>query len=153
ERYREFLTTVDCRYQSRVQLGWLVTSRLEKYRPECEAWLARHGIEYRALIMLDMPDAEARRRANIHARHKAEAYRRTDAWLFIESAAHQAAEIANLSGRPVFCTDERAMYYPGNRTTLRQSDIVRRKLRSLYRRVTSPVRLQLGGRRVAGESR
>lgn len=81
----------------------LVTSRLERYRPETEAWLKRWGVEYGELVMLDLPDAETRRRMGAHASHKAKAYAKSSALLFIESEHGQSLEIARQSGKPVLC--------------------------------------------------
>ena len=52
------------------RIGALVTSRLEKYRPQTEAWLAARGIEYDELVMLDLPSKEERQRLAAHGRFK-----------------------------------------------------------------------------------
>ena len=54
--YERFLDTVPAREVPEAPLGWLVTCRLEKYREQTEAWLNRHAIRYRELVMLDLPD-------------------------------------------------------------------------------------------------
>lgn len=96
------------------KIGHLVTSRLEKYRSETEWWLDKHGIVHEHLHMLDLPDAKMRRRLNCHASFKAEVYRSLkDTELFIESEANQAAEIANMAGKPVLCYSMQKIYYPG----------------------------------------
>lgn len=82
-------------------VGTLVTSRLEKYRPQTEAWLAKHGVTYGALVMLDLPDAETRRRTGAHGQFKGNYYRDCRAPLFIESELAQAQHIAAISGKPV----------------------------------------------------
>jgi uncharacterized HAD superfamily protein len=46
------------------KIGTIVTSRLEKYRKETETWLAANNIKYNDLVMLDLPNMEARQRAN-----------------------------------------------------------------------------------------
>jgi orotate phosphoribosyltransferase len=115
--YRRFLSTVRPRLVPGTEVGWLVTSRLERYRPETEAWLEASGIRYGELLMHPAADIGERQRAGDHAVHKAAAYRRTKAWLFIESDRAQAAEIARLSKRPVYCTDARVMVYGGGLTT------------------------------------
>lgn len=116
-RYREFLSKVEPLFLPTVKVGALVSARLEKYRPETEAWLARHGVEYDELILLDLPDARARRERACHGSHKADAYRTRDALLFVESDARQAAEIARLASRPVLCIGTRRMYYPDSLLT------------------------------------
>ena len=93
----------------RNEVGHFVTSRLEKYRPQTEAWLKQHGFKYGQLHMLDMKTAEERRAAGAHADFKAKIYMDTWAGLFIESSSRQALEIAQKTGKPVFCTDEQRM--------------------------------------------
>jgi len=111
--YARFLTDTRPLYHVTRPMGWLVTSRLEKYRSRTEKWLDRHGLRYGELIMLDLPDKAARAAIpDVHERHKAHAYRATDALLFIESDEFQAAGIAEHSGRPALCLPEQRIYYP-----------------------------------------
>lgn len=113
ERYRAFLTSARAFLRPSRKVGHLVTSRLEKYRPETEAWLAAEGIEYGKLWMLDLPDAAARRRAGAHGSFKAGVYSSLpDAALFIESEERQAVEIARKSGKPVLSIESQTMIYP-----------------------------------------
>lgn len=111
-RYREFLRTARALALPRYEIGWLVTSRLERYRAETEDWLARHGVRYRNLLMMDYPDQAARQQARAYDAFKAAAYRDTGAELFIESAPHTAAGVARIARRPVFCFATREMIYP-----------------------------------------
>jgi len=113
-RYREFLETVPVRYVPSVEVGCLVTSRLERYRPETEAWLARAGVRYRRLVMHPATSGAERRSAGDHGERKAQAYLDTSAPLFVESDLSQAIIIAGISGRPVYCTDVAQMVYPGS---------------------------------------
>ena len=110
EAYLGFLADADPVYLPDHHIGWLVTSRLEKYRKETMGWLARHGVKYGELAMLDLPDKATRQALGAHAAHKARVYRSTDALLFIESEPVQAAEIARLSGRPVFCSQSQTVF-------------------------------------------
>ena len=113
ENYRQFLSEVEPNIVPNQPIGWLVTSRLEQYRPETEAWLDRHGIEYDRLVMLDLPDQEARQELGQYAQYKAEVYDETGADLFIESEPEQAVEISELTNKPVFCYDTYEMIQPG----------------------------------------
>jgi uncharacterized HAD superfamily protein len=89
----------------------IVTSRLEKYRPQTIAWLRRHRVRFRELLMSPHPTSAARRSAEDHAQRKAESYRRRpDARLFVESHPGQAREIWERTGRPVLCTDEMRLF-------------------------------------------
>ncbi|MEX0686709.1 MAG: phosphoribosyltransferase family protein [Balneolales bacterium] len=95
------------------KLGYLVTSRLEKYRKETEDWLHKNKIRYRKLHMLDLPDANTRRRLNIHASFKAQIFKSyPDSPLFIESDQNQALQITSLTGRPVLCFSNQKLYTP-----------------------------------------
>lgn len=112
ERYAEFLNVARPLFTPTHRLGHLVTSRLERYRPQTEAWLAAQGIEYGKLWMLDLPSAAARRKAGLHGRFKAEVFRALDAVLFIESEERQAIEIAKLSGKPVLSIETQRIVDP-----------------------------------------
>jgi orotate phosphoribosyltransferase len=98
----------------------LVTCRLEKYRPLTQDWLARHGVAYKNLIMMDYPDMSARRAAARYSQFKADAYLSTKSWLFIESSLPQALEICKLTGKHVFCMDTREMIAPGTAASRRR---------------------------------
>jgi uncharacterized HAD superfamily protein len=110
--YRAFLREAPLLTRPTHEAGWLVTSRLEKYRPETEDWLARHGIRYRELVMLDGVSAETRRGAGAHGWFKGQVYRDCDAELFIESEPFQAYDIAQIAAKPVLCTETWALYRP-----------------------------------------
>ena len=132
--YRDFLSCTRPLFIPSIKVAHLVTSRLEKYRPETEAWLQRNGVQYGTLHMLDLPSAEERRRLNIHHKFKAEVYaRHPQTRLFVESEDRQAIEIMKLSGKPVYCIETNEMYVPGQvynlkASTLRKSHSLRAKL-------------------------
>lgn len=114
ERYLDFLRTTPPLLRPPYPIGHIVTNRLERYRPETEAWLHENGIEYGELIMLDYPDGATRRQMNAYSAHKAQAYRRTGAALFIESDVRQAVEIAALAKKDVLCIDTMQLITPGS---------------------------------------
>lgn len=112
--YLAFLAGASPRIVPSHPIGHLVTSRLAKYREQTEAWLAQHGIEYDTLHMLEGVDAETRRREGLHAKFKAETYRRLrDTILFIESDPEQARFIAQTSGKPALCFPTQEFFEPG----------------------------------------
>ncbi|TCU58640.1 putative HAD superfamily protein [Novosphingobium sp. PhB57] len=125
EKYRDFLLTAKPLLRANVPIKHLVTSRLEKYRPETEQWLAANGVKYENLWMLDLPSAEERRRQRAHASFKASVYIKTGAGLFVESEDKQAQEIAQLSERPVLSIEGQRMVWPGNATAARRSYVRR----------------------------
>jgi len=104
KNYLEFLKTAKPLFIPSYTISCLVTSRLEKYRKETEAWLVQHGVTYNELIMLDLPSAKERRALQIHGTFKAEVYAHRDEQLFVESTWNQAQEIFKLTHKPVFCT-------------------------------------------------
>ena len=73
--YLRFLRDASPLFIPTAEVGWLVTSRLEKYRAETETWFERYSIRYRELVMLDLPSREARERSGVHASYKAETRR------------------------------------------------------------------------------
>jgi uncharacterized HAD superfamily protein len=106
ERWRAHLSEAKPRFLPTRKVTAVVTSRLEKYRPETEAWLREHHVLYGELVMSPHPTATARRVARDHAQRKARYYlQRSDALLFIESNLLQSREIARLTRKPVLCTD------------------------------------------------
>jgi uncharacterized HAD superfamily protein len=111
-RYEQFLAEAQALFLPTKKIGYLVTNRLEKYRAHTEAWLAKHNVKYNQLIMCDLPSKEARLKANNHGGFKASVYTQYDGFLFIESSHGQAQQIANLSGKAVYCMDTRRMVYP-----------------------------------------
>lgn len=110
--YEKFLVEARPLLAPTRKIGWLVTSRLEKYRKLTEAWLASRDIKYDHLIMLDLPNKAERQRLGAHGSFKAEFYRKSDAILFIESEHEQAQRIAKLSGKPVLCVETNVVSLP-----------------------------------------
>lgn len=138
------------------RVGHVVTSRLERYRPQTEAWLARHGVEYGKLWMIDLPTAEERRRRNAHGSFKAQVYAATDAKLFIESEERQAIEIAHLSKKPVLSIETQSVILPDG--YLGAKERARRHAVRLRERLSSEQRglrrfLKRSLQRLVGENR
>ncbi|WP_206430506.1 phosphoribosyltransferase family protein [Sphingomonas sp. ABOLG] len=142
--YVEFLTNARPLMVPGRRVAHLVTSRLERYRPETEAWLAARGIEYGKLWMLDVPTAEERRRRGAHGAFKAQVYAGLDAQLFIESEERQAIEIARLSGKPVLSIESHTVIQPD--AHLEHAERLRRRASRLRERMSSE---RHGWRRVA----
>jgi len=119
--YTDFIQSVESLMVPRETIGCLVTCRLEKYRALTEEWLARQGIKYRDLVMMDFPDKAARLAAGLHSSFKATVYKDKGAVLFIESSLVQATEIAKLSGKDVLCMETREMVRPGHTIRLHRA--------------------------------
>jgi uncharacterized HAD superfamily protein/hypoxanthine phosphoribosyltransferase len=154
EAYRRFLSEALPLHTTSRRIGWLVTSRLEKYRDLTEAWLKNQGIQYGELVMLDLPSAEERRRQGAHGSFKAEFYRKAQSTLFIESEEGQAEVIARLSGKPVLCVETHQIHLPDPLS----SAAVRQQMRNLPGRLkqrsrSTGERWKVAARNALGESR
>lgn len=123
ERYATFLEHAEPLFIPTYPVRALVTNRLEKYRLQTTAWLKRHNVNYKDLIMLDAADKEGRK--GRHVKHKSEAYSRIDSSLFIESSASQARGIADSSLKPVFCIENFQMIYPSVSGSIKNGKPVR----------------------------
>ncbi|WLD15118.1 hypothetical protein [Planctellipticum variicoloris] len=103
--YQDFLENAQPRRVPSMPLRGIVTNRLERHRPETEAWLKRHRIPYESLQMSPHATFAARDHAGDAAFRKAAAYDADPSLLlFVESDDQQALEIARRTGRPVFST-------------------------------------------------
>lgn len=114
EKYIEFLENAAPKFIPTQKVGRFVSTRLEKYRPQTEAWMKKYGIEYDELIMMDGVSAKERALMGNHAEHKANVYKNCDAILFFESDYDQALNICQLSGKPVFCIENRTLITSDN---------------------------------------
>lgn len=153
EKYAKFLLEARPLLRSGTRIKHLVTSRLEKYRPQTEQWLRENGVEYETLWMLDLPSAEERRRQRAHGSFKAGIYRETGACIFVESEGRQAQEIADLSKRPVLSIEDQAILWPEGsgksaqrRYRIRQSMKTEGSVRVIARSVA---RALLGSKKIA----
>jgi len=149
-RYLQFISEVAARVRPSLPLGWIVTSRLEKYREATEAWLAKSGIAYDHLVMLDLPDKETRLAAKCHASFKASVYKEVAANIFVESAYSQAIEIARLSGKYTICFETQQCISPGTKAEImhRGKDIARVLKRRLKSRIEQLYDAYMGPKRV-----
>jgi uncharacterized HAD superfamily protein/hypoxanthine phosphoribosyltransferase len=102
DRYIDHLVNAKPKIIPAMPIGAVVTSRLEKYRPQTEAWLSRHNVQYTHLIMLGLPSAEERRRLAVHAKFKADVYQTLGGQVFVESETWQAEQIAALTKKQVY---------------------------------------------------
>lgn len=108
--YEEWLTTVPNTWLVTEKLRAIVTARLEKYRPQTEEWLARHGIKYDFLFM--HPNCDPNQRNPVA--HKVACYRQLcmSTSAFVESCPGQAQAIAKKTGWPVLCFTTGQLHKP-----------------------------------------
>ena len=111
EKYIDFILHAQPLFIPGSRIGTIVTSRLEKYRSQTETWLKANNVKYNQLVLLDLPDMEARMKANCHAEHKAKTYMSKSYILFIESSLSQAIEINRITKKPVLCTENFEMIF------------------------------------------
>lgn len=107
-RYAEFLANAEPLFIPQRPIGHIITGRAEKYRPQTEAWLHRHGIQFESLTMTPWETKGERmaamREAGGRGAWKAGHAERLGVEMFIESCPKQAGIIAREAGIPVFCT-------------------------------------------------
>lgn len=111
EQYIDYITHAIPYFIPTVEIDTLVSCRLEKYRPQTEAWLAKHGIKYKHLIMLNLPSKDERLKWGKHGEYKGEVYKKSHNKLFIESSLAEAQVICKVSKKQVFCTENFEMLY------------------------------------------
>lgn len=116
--YRRFLLNAKPLNLPTYKIGKIVTSRLEKYRPETEKWLSDHCIKYKELFMLNIKSAVERRQKNLHGSFKSQIYKASGCNLFIESEIRQSLEIAKMANRPVLSVDKQCIIYPNSKNIL-----------------------------------
>ena len=133
--YLDFIVSAKPKFLPTYEIGCIVTSRLEKYRDQTEEWLRKNNVVYGALYMLDLLNAETRRKLGVHASFKAEVYQELENFLFVESDASQAYDIAKISGKFALCLNNQELYGPGltkQRAMQRSRSLLRRIRQKLY---------------------
>ena len=138
EKYKEFLENAEPLMLPTKKVHALVTSRLEKYRPETEKWLEKYGVEYDNLIMLDLPNLEEKVRLNASGKHKADYFRKSSSQFFVESAAAQSEEICEITGKLVYCMSNNSIYSPKTLSMMMRNPVGFRK--RIFRRIKRPLR-------------
>ncbi len=110
-KYIQFISNVEPLIVPTFTIGYIITSRLEKYRKETENWLQKNGIKYNNLIMMQFKTKKERVQSGSHGTFKGIEFKKIhSSFLFIESEPKQAREIANISGKAVFCTGNHKFY-------------------------------------------
>lgn len=111
ETYRQWLVNAKPLHLPRsAPVPLIVTARLERFRPETEAWLARYGVKYKKLVM--HPVDRASKRGDVAA-WKAEHYKASGCGYFLESDPFQAERIWRFSGLPVICPPTSQVFRSG----------------------------------------
>jgi uncharacterized HAD superfamily protein len=103
-RYAQFIANARPLFLPTSAVHSVVTNRLDKFRHVTKEWLSRYHVKYGTLVMSRHESQRERRRAADYAQFKADFYRRSTAYLFVESDPVQAKAIRALSEKHVLCT-------------------------------------------------
>jgi uncharacterized HAD superfamily protein/hypoxanthine phosphoribosyltransferase len=118
--YLDYLINATPLYLPAGKVDTVVTCRLEKYRGVTEQWLKKWNIQYESLIMLDLPNKEARANWGESGIYKGTIYKeRKNCVLFVESSLQEAIDINRISKKHVFCTETFQMIYDYKKITNR----------------------------------
>ncbi len=107
EVYLRFLSTARPYLIPEYEIDYIITSRLEKYRPQTEKWLKENDVKYKNLIMWDLPDKSDRDGAGSY---KIRTINHIQIRYFIEDNVKIAEEIWNNTKIPCLCIDEMRMF-------------------------------------------
>ena len=103
EKYIDFISNQRPIYVPETPIGIIVTGRLIKYKDVTVDWLKRHNIQFQGIVMLNLPDKDARDSFNV-GEYKGKVYLQSNAGLFIESNYNEARTIKSVANKPVYCT-------------------------------------------------
>lgn len=112
EEYEKYLDNPIPLHIPKIECGNSIdicTYRLNKYRPQTEAFIIAQNIPVRALYMFNAETIDERNKVSPGA-YKGTIYRDNPYKLFIESTDWEAQEICRVSGKPVYCTETGRMY-------------------------------------------
>jgi uncharacterized HAD superfamily protein len=107
--YLNFIQTATPKFIPTVPIKTIVSCRLEKYRHATEEWLTNNNIQYEKLVLMNLPNAIARKAWGKYGEFKAMEYINPDYILFIESSFSEATRIKSLTNKSVFCTETMQM--------------------------------------------
>ena len=112
-RYLRFLEQAEPLFLPKRPIGHIVTGRAEKYRPQTEDWLRRHGVEFQEMHMTPFHTKAERMDAmkfeGGRGGWKAGIVKELGVEMFVESCPKQAGIIAREAGVPVWCTRTQAL--------------------------------------------
>lgn len=130
--YRDYILNAPPLYVPTVPIDTIVSCRLEKYRTETEQWLKNNHINYKKLIMLNLPSKAERIKWGQHGEYKGKVAKENGNLIFIESSLAQAKTINKISGKPVFCTETFELI-DGSIKTKRQLFKIKRMIANMAR--------------------
>jgi len=92
------------------KIDYIISNRLEKYRPETEEWLRRHDVKYDKLILWDIESKKDRK--DLFAEYKADKLLSLKPSVYFESSYQQAKQIWESTRIPTICIDEMIAFGP-----------------------------------------
>jgi adenine/guanine phosphoribosyltransferase-like PRPP-binding protein len=104
DKYRNWLETAAPYLIPSFRIEAIISSRLEKYRPETEAWLNAHDVKYNQLLMLKLQDKSEKNSENVIG-FKVSALKKVLPFWYWESDLDEAKAIHARTGLPVLCVD------------------------------------------------
>lgn len=107
--YLNWLQNTSPKFIPSCKITAIITSRLEKYRPETEEWLRKHKIQYERLLMMPLKSKNQKTLERV-SEFKANSLKQIDASWYWESNLNEAEAIFRLSGVPVFCFENMQLY-------------------------------------------
>lgn len=90
------------------EIDVILSNRLERYRPETEKWLAKHGVRYKELILWNIDSKEERN--GRHAQRKIEVLLKVKPDIFWESSYEEAKKIWQATKIPTLCVDKMILF-------------------------------------------
>lgn len=113
ERYRQWILGARPLMLPRMNpIKLVVTGRVERWRPETEAWLAKRGVRVERLVMHPAATAGERDRAGDVAAMKGREFAASRCGIFIESDPRQCGTIHEVSGKVVICPATEGVWQP-----------------------------------------
>ncbi len=104
EKYLEFLGKAHPYLIPEFEIDFIITSRLEKYRPQTEKWLKDNDVKYKNLIMWDVLSKPSDDEAA--ASFKSKMIKGTPIMYYVESSEKQAEQIWRATKIPCLCIDQ-----------------------------------------------
>jgi len=104
EQYREWIKNAKPYLIPAFEINTILSNRLEKYRPDTEEWLAKHGVLYKQLILWDIQSKQERDAK--HAQRKVEMLLKVKPDIFWESSFAEAKQIWVATKITTLCIDE-----------------------------------------------
>ena len=108
-KYLTWLKTAKPYLIPQFEITAIITSRLEKYRPQTEEWLKEHEVKYKKLCMMNLLDKKEKNlRKTID--YKIELIKTLQPSIFWESNIVEAQKIHKKIKIPILCTDQMIIF-------------------------------------------